>query len=227
MKKLMVFVTLCIFMSSVLAILNADISKEMDALQIYTEEFAPLNLMMDGQLTGQATEVVQEILKRMDFDKNITLLLWSDAFQKLMTEPNIALFSTCLTSTRKDLFKWVGPISSVENYFYTSKDCKLDIKTLEDAKKVLKIAVLKDYAIAGILKEKGFTNLVEYNTIQEIFTEVLNGKVNLFPCSNLVLNSEIKKLGIDPGEFKKAFFITSELEYIAVTKSPGSKCGKE
>ena len=223
MKKLMVFVTLCIFMSSVLAILNADISKEMDALQIYTEEFAPLNLMMDGQLTGQATEVVQEILKRMDFDKNITLLLWSDAFQKLMTEPNIALFSTCLTSTRKDLFKWVGPISSVENYFYTSKDCKLDIKTLEGAKKVLKIAVLKDYAIAGILKEKGFTNLVEYNTIQEIFTEVLNGKVNLFPCSNLVLNSEIKKLGIDPGEFKKAFFITSELEYIAFSKATSNE----
>jgi len=219
MKKLMIIVTLCVLMGSVFTELNADISKEMNELQIYTEEFAPLNLMKDGQLTGQATEVVQEILKRIGVNKKITLLLWSDAYQKLTSELNIALFSTCMISARKDLFKWVGPISSVENYFYTSKDCTLNIETLDDAKKVLKIAVLKDYAIAGILKEKGFTNLVEYNTIQEIFTQLLNGKVNLFPYSNLVLNSEIKKLGIDPSEFKKALFITSELEYIAFSQS--------
>jgi len=215
MKKLMILVSLCMLMGSVLTELNADISKEMDALQIYTEEFPPLNLMQAGQLTGQATEVVQEILKRIDIDKDITLLLWSDAYQKLVNEPNIVLFSTSLISERKDLFKWVGPISSVENYFYTSKDCTLNLKTLDDAKKVLKIATLKDYAITGILKEKGFTNLIEYNTIQEIFTALMNGEVNLFPCSNLVMNSQQKKLGIAPDEFKKAIFITSELEYIA------------
>ena len=219
MKKLMIVVFMCMLMGSVLTELNADISKEMDALQIYTEEFPPLNLMQDGQLTGQATEVVQEILKRMDINKDITLLLWSDAYQKLVNEPNIVLFSTSLISERKDLFKWVGPLSSAEIYFYTSKDCTLNLKTLDDAKKVLKIAVLKDYAIAGILKEKGFTNLVEYNTIQEIFTELLNGKVNLFPCSNLVMSSELKNLGIAPDEFKKALFITSELEYIAFSKA--------
>jgi len=210
---------MCMLMGSVLTELNADISKEMDALQIYTEEFPPLNLMQDGQLTGQATEVVQEILKRIDIDKDITLLLWSDAYQKLVNEPNIVLFSTSLISERKDLFKWVGPLSSAEIYFYTSKDCTLNLKTLDDAKKVLKIAVLKDYAIAGILKEKGFTNLVEYNTIQDIFTDLLNGKVNLFPCSNLVMSSELKNLGIAPDEFKKALFITSELEYIAFSKA--------
>ncbi|TSA26965.1 hypothetical protein D4R71_02885, partial [bacterium] len=61
MKKLMIIVSLCVLMGSVFTELNADISKEMNELQIYTEEFAPLNLMKDGQLTGQATEVVQEI----------------------------------------------------------------------------------------------------------------------------------------------------------------------
>jgi len=215
----MILVFMCMLMGSVFTVLNADISKEVDALQIYTEEFPPLNLMVDGQLTGQATEVVQEILKRMDVDKDITLLLWSDAYQKLVNEPNIVLFSTSLISERKDLFKWVGPLSSAEIYFYTSKDCTLNLKTFDDAKKVLKIAVLKDYAIAGILKEKGFTNLVEYNTIQDILTQLISGEVNLFPCSNLVLSSELKKLGIDPDELKKALFITSELEYIAFSKS--------
>ncbi len=130
-------------------------SKEMDKLQIFTEEFAPLNFMQAGKVTGQSTEVVREFLKRMGINKDITLLLWSDAYQKLMNEQNIALFSTCLNSERKDLFKWVGPISSAEYYFYTSKNYTLNIKSLEDAKKVAKIAVLKDYAIAGVLKKKG------------------------------------------------------------------------
>jgi len=130
-------------------------SKEMDKLQIFTEEFAPLNFMQAGKVTGQSTEIVRELLKRMGINKDITLLLWSDAYQKLMNEQNIALFSTCLNSERKDLFKWVGPISSAEYYFYTSKNYTLNIKSLEDAKKVAKIAVLKDYAIAGVLKKKG------------------------------------------------------------------------
>jgi len=128
MKKLMIVVFMCMLMGSVLTELNADISKEMDALQIYTEEFPPLNLMQDGQLTGQATEVVQEILKRMDINKDITLLLWSDAYQKLVNEPNIVLFSTSLISERKDLFKWVGPISSVENYFLYFKRLHAEFK---------------------------------------------------------------------------------------------------
>jgi polar amino acid transport system substrate-binding protein len=199
--------------------LYAEIPADMEKLQIYTEEFAPLNFMQDGQISGQSTEVVRELLKRMGIDNDITLLLWSDAYQKLLNEPNIVLFSTCLTSARKDLFKWVGPISSVEIYFYSSKDCTLNIGSLEDAKEVQKIAVLKDYAIAGILKEKGFTNLIEFNKTQEIFTKLLSGEVDLFPCSNLVMNSELKKLGIAQNEFKKAMFITSELEYIAFSKS--------
>ena len=219
MKILKILVSLCIFMSIAISALFAEMPADMEKLHIYTEEFAPLNFMQHGKISGQATEVVQELLKRMKVKKDITLLLWSDAYQKLVNEQNIALFSTCLTSARKDLFKWVGPISSAEIYFYTSKDCTLEIESLEDAKDVPKIAVLKDYAIAGILKEKGFKNLIEFNTTREIFTKLLSGEVDLFPCSNLVMNSELKKIGIAQNEFKKALFITSELEYIAFSKS--------
>jgi polar amino acid transport system substrate-binding protein len=219
MKKVRTLFIFCVLMGIILSGLNADVAKEMDKLQIYTEEFAPLNLMKDGQLTGQATEVVQEILKRMGVNKKITLLQWSDAYQKLMNESNIALFSTCLTSARKDLFQWVGPISSAEIYFYASKDHMVDIKTLEDAKKLKKIGVLKNYAITSTLKDKGFKNLVEFDTVNDVITKLMKGDVDLFPCSNLVLNSELKKLGIAMDEFRKALFITSELEYIAFSQS--------
>ncbi len=219
MKIVKLVLSLCVFMSIVVSVLFAEMSADMEKLQIYTEEFAPLNFMQDGKISGQATEVVQELLNRMKVKKDIKLLLWSDAYQRLVKEPNIALYSTCLTAERKDLFKWVGPISSAEIYFYASKDYTSEIITIEDAKKVPKIAILKDYAIASILKEKGFKNLHEFNTIHEIFTKLMSGEVDLFPSSNLVMNSELKKLGIAQNEFKKALFITSELEYIAFSKS--------
>ncbi|MBN2017291.1 MAG: transporter substrate-binding domain-containing protein [Candidatus Cloacimonetes bacterium] len=219
MKKFTILCVILLFIGTLVTKLNADVSKEMDKLKIYTEEFVPLNFMQDGEITGQSTEVVKALLDRLGIDKNITLLQWSDAYQKLMNEANIALYSTCLTAERKDLFKWVGPISSVEIYFYTSKDHMVDITTLEEAKKIKKIGVLKDYAITSILKEKGFKNLVEFRTAKDVITKLISGEVDLFPCSNLVLNSQLNKLNIQSDKIKKALFITSELEYIAFSKS--------
>ncbi len=219
MKILKILVSMCIFMSLVLSAFCAEMPADMEKLQIFTEEFSPLNFMQDGQITGQSTEVVMELLNRMGIDKDITLLLWTDAYQKLVNESNIALFSTCLTSERKNLFKWVGPISTVEMYFYMPKDCTIDLKSLEDAKKIPEIAVLKDYASTSILKEKGFTNLVEFNSIQEVLPKLVSGEISLFPCSNLVMKSELKKHQIQESQVKRSLLLSTEFEYIAFSRS--------
>jgi len=220
MKKLLY---LCLMIIVFLTGLHANDGPDMSELVIYTEEFPPLNFMNNGVLTGQSVEVVKEIMENLGCQNEITILPWSDAYQKLLNEPHVVLFSTCLTAERKDLFKWVGPISTVDMYLYTSKDCTMQFSTLEDAKKAPTIAVLKDYASRSILKEKGFDNLVEYNSIQEVLPKLVNGDIKLFPSSNIVMKNELSKLGLNESDVIKSVLISSEYEFIAFSKETSSE----
>jgi len=217
MKKITIL--LCIFFLVIISTLDANGLVEMSGLNIYTEKFPPLNFMKDGVLTGQSVEVVKEIMNNLGCQNEITLLPWSDAYQKLLNEPNVVLFSTCLTAERKDLFKWVGPISTVAVYLYKSKHCDMHFASLEDAKKAPSIAVLKDYASTSILKEKGFNNLVEYNSIQDVLPKLVSGEIQLFPCSNLVMRNELAKLGLNESDVVKTVLISSKFEFIAFSKT--------
>ena len=105
-------------------------------LKILTEEYAPLNFMENGKITGQVTEVVRELLKRTGTDNCIQMGTWQEVYKAVLTKPNVALFSMAMTSERKDLLQWVGPVASLDTSLYARKGSGIKIETLEEAKKV-------------------------------------------------------------------------------------------
>jgi len=87
--------------------------KDTVELQIITEEFAPFNFQSkDGQITGQSTEIVQEILSRLNLKIDIRLMPWNDGYELALYEQDVVLYSTFRTAEREELFQWVGPIGS-------------------------------------------------------------------------------------------------------------------
>ena len=92
--------------------------------------------MQDGKVTGFATEVVQEILKRLNQPDNIKMMAWDDAYNLALAEKNVVLFSTTRTEQRESLFHWVGPIGSYRDILYARSGSGIVINNLEDAKKV-------------------------------------------------------------------------------------------
>src|SRR5512139_4142268 len=70
-------------------------------LRILTAENPPLNFSRDGEITGLATEVVRELAKRTGTGGEITLVAWPKGYLALSERPDIALFSTVMTSERK------------------------------------------------------------------------------------------------------------------------------
>ena len=128
-------------------------------LKILTEEYAPLSFMENGKITGQATEVVRELLKRTGTDSHIQMGTWEEGYKAVLTKPNVVLFSMAMTPERKNLFQWVGPVASLDTNLYARKGSGIKIGTLEEAKKVKKIATVTEYYTEQAMKKEGFANL--------------------------------------------------------------------
>jgi len=113
---------------------------ETAGLKVLTAENPPLNFIKDGEITGLATEVIRELVKRTGTGENIRLVAWQEGYQALWEQPNIALFSTVMTSERKNLLQWVGPLVVLDTNLYALKGSRIKIANLDDARKVNKIA---------------------------------------------------------------------------------------
>jgi len=191
---------------------------EPGGIRLLTEEYAPLNYTDGGNLTGLSVEVVQELLKTMHRSASIELVDWSDGYRLAQQGPDTGLFSTAMTAERKDLFKWVGPLATVEARFYARKGTPLSIKSLDDAKRVGAIATVKDYYMEEELLAEGFTNLVSCASGAEAGQKVLNGEADLMPYNNVTMPQLLRQLGADADALVPVYDLSMDVVYIAFSK---------
>jgi len=149
------------------------------SLQILTEEWPPYNYEEDGVIKGFSVEIIQAIIRQLKLDHTIQLLPGARGEKMLREEKNIMSFSLFRTKKRENKFKWIGPISDDAVYFYKKKGNPLQVKTLEDAKKVKLVSSFHKGLVFDILKENGFTNLSPVSNHLSSIKKVLKGRVNL------------------------------------------------
>lgn len=187
MKKLVSFIFLC---SLIFA----------QQIQPVTEILVPYQIKNGNRLSGISVDIVKEIQKRIGNHKKILVFPWNRAYMMTLKSNKFALFSTLRTEQRENLFKWVGPLLKVKVLMYKNKNNPKIYKTLEDAKKVKSIAVVKNDAIAQYLEKQGFKNLkVGYSEEAKSFTgfeKVAKGEVELYPMNEISANYRIKELGL-------------------------------
>jgi len=188
-------------------------------LQIITEEFAPYNFMSEeGEITGQSTEVVKEILSRLGQEVEIQLMSWNKGYVLALSKPGVILYSTFRTVEREDLFNWVGPIASDEMLFYARKGSDIIIRSLENTKAVAAIGVVKDDARHQLLTKNHITNLKLYPNDVDCYKALSNGEVELVLGSKNTMAKMAALAGVDPSEFKAVYAMSKTPLYIAFNK---------
>ena len=128
-------------------------------LRIITEENPPLNFTEDNRVTGFATEVVEEIQRRIGEHDPIQVLPWARGYEMALREPGTMLFSTTRTLERERQFKWVGPLTVAKTAFYGRKGGNIKVASLEDARRLPRIGVPNAFYSEQFLRRAGFTNL--------------------------------------------------------------------
>lgn len=188
-------------------------------IRIITEEFPPFNYAgPDGKLTGQATDVVNGILTRLDQKATIEVLPWNEGYTAAVAGPNVALFSTGRTDEREHLFKWVGPITTFDYMLYVKSGSGISLDSLEAAKKAGTIGVVKDDARHQFLQQNNFSNIVTCDTDAGCLENLLSGKTDLWLGSSANAPAIAQKEGIDPASYQEVYPVRTVEMYIAFSK---------
>lgn len=127
------------------------------SLTLTTEDAPPFNFSNDGgkTITGIATDMVNEVLKRTGIQATTKLYPWERAYKMGQDEKDTCVFATTRTEAREALFKWVGPLSPNDWVLFAKADSKITLSKLDDAKPY-KIGGYQGDAVELFLKEKGF-----------------------------------------------------------------------
>jgi polar amino acid transport system substrate-binding protein len=126
------------------------------ALYITTESAAPSSMEdSEGQVIGVATDKVRAALDRAGLAYTIDLLPWKRAYAAARERPDACVYATTRTLDRESLFKWVGPIDSVEWVLMARANQRFSLRTLDDARPY-RIGTYNGDARDQFLRSRGF-----------------------------------------------------------------------
>jgi polar amino acid transport system substrate-binding protein len=128
------------------------------ALTLLTEENPPFNYTASGKLTGIATEIVLETVRRAGLAVKIDVLPWDVAYRRAQGEKETCLFATARLDNRERLFAWIGPLANNFWGVYGRPDFAFPIRTLEDLK-IYRIGGVVSDAKVEYLRENAITNV--------------------------------------------------------------------
>ena len=210
MKRLFLLVA-SVFLVSVQPALSAE-------LIILTENLPPLNYVEDGVLVGPSVDTVKEIQRRVGSQEEIKVYPWARAYKMALEEENVVLFGMTHTEVRDDQFKWIGPLATKRDILVAKKGSGIQIKNLEDAKKVKRIGTLRDDTRERLLKSQGFTNLESVSDEQMNARKLVLGRIDLWTYKIPGLRTVCDLAGVDHKEMEEVFSLREINVDIAFSK---------
>jgi len=191
-------------------------------LTLLTQEYPPFHFSKNGKPTGLYVELVKEILRRENRNDPIQIVQWKDGFQRVLKEENSAIFSTTRFLNNEYLFKWVGPIGSVQKALYARKDSGIRLNSLAEVESIIKIAVQKNSG-ALYLEKKGLNNLYFFSDVSEGLLALHKGWVDLLDIKAVSFKSVATSAGIDPKNFEPVLYYAEWNDFIVFSKSTADR----
>jgi len=191
-----------------------------DKLRVMTEEYPPFNYTdAQGNLVGSSTDIVKAVITKLGETIKIEVMPWAAAYEIVQNDPDTALYSVARTPERENLFMWVGPIGSYENWLYAKKGSTTRVSSLDDAKTVKGIAVVKDEAGQQKLTQEGFINFVYTGSTADGLAKLVAGQADLWLGTGADVELVARKAGVDPAGIEAAVFVHKVDLYIGFNKN--------
>ncbi len=189
-----------------------------EKLTFVTEHYPPFAYLTDGgEVTGLSVDIVKEVMKRLGIHENISLGLWSDAYELATSQKNVVIFSLRRTEGRESLFNWVGPIARTKNIFYAQKGSGLHFDFLEEVKSVPRVGVIAEWFNAQNLKSAGFENLVEVETPEALVRSLMDGEVDVIAMTDISLVEYLEESGYTLDDVEQVLWIDGGYDYIGIS----------
>jgi len=168
-------------------------------LNVVTEHRIPLNYLNNqGEIVGEATTIVREILEQSELTYSLEVYSWARAYYKAQNEPNTMIFSIRRTREREDKFHWICPLIESEKEFIYRLSSRNDIQIVyfNDAKSY-SLGVVRDDFTHEKLVTNGFVegkHLDVNNDGLANLKKLLKGRVDLIVQSEKSIQRRLKAL---------------------------------
>lgn len=118
-------------------LLLASKSLQAQSIILTTEELPPFNYTdpKTGEIVGENVEKVRKIMAATKLGYEIRMLPWARAYQMALDLKNVCVFTTVYTQSRKDIFKWILPLSKDDWTLLSYQKISDKVQTLDDVRK--------------------------------------------------------------------------------------------
>lgn len=189
-------------------------------LRIICEEFRPYSYMESGELKGITVDVVGGIMDLAGItDKTIEVNNnWESDLETAINSDNVMLFTTVLTTDRKDKLQWVGPVMVCTTGFLGLESGNWTANSINQAQELPSVAVVTGYSTTETLENLGFGNLVYFSTMNEAIAALYAGSVStLFDLTQSV-RAIATADGFDENLLEDVFNYSTVQGYLAFSK---------
>jgi len=194
-------------------------SMEGQSLNVVTNDEPPMNyLNMNGQLTGFASDFVEEIKQRLGNKDPIQVLPWSRITNKFFTEPNTVIFTVARMEEREDLFHWISIIDRNAWVLLTKRDSEIEIDPESDLNDLGSIAVLRDDGRDRLLRSLNIENIETVSSWSQAVRMLSSGRVPLILYAASSFANTCKDIGYDFHDFKVVQVVKKIDAYIVMSK---------
>ncbi|MEH6826320.1 MAG: ABC transporter substrate-binding protein [Motiliproteus sp.] len=174
-----------------------------------------------GNLDGVSVELVRELQRRVGNEKPIQVYPWARAYRIAQTRADTLLFTTTRSAEREPLFHWLLRVNRDAWMLFARHDDGLQLNSLEGAKRVESVGVLRGGAHALLLRSEGFTNLVPMASYAQLLENLTKGRIRLGLHSASGFIESASRAGIPTTEIKPLYTLRTSESYLVLSK-PGT-----
>ncbi len=191
-----------------------------DNVKLYTSFSPPLAFEDNsGKKTGFSFEVAEELQRRVGNTIEIRVLPWARAYKYCLEDSNVSLFTASRNKDRENKFHWIMHLTTRRSAFFAKKGSPLVITSMEDAKKVKAIGVVRNGNRYKYLVARGFFNFQIVNREKQNVRKLLAGRIDLIFQSSIEAASNLKQSGETFDKVESKYTVFQNDSYIMMSKN--------
>lgn len=181
-------------------------------IHIVTENLPPYQIVTQNKpLSGFAVDLIKETMARSHYAYSMKYYSWVRSYNLAQIKANHCIFSVARLKSRESMFKWVGPISNVNNTaMWARKGRHIKISNLNDAKKYTIAVNRNDFTHIGLM-ERGFNegnNLYVLNDTKSLISLLMTRpEIDLIVVDDTTIKFRTELVGANINDLQRVYEI--------------------
>lgn len=202
-------------------LISSPVYAEPDKAIVFTEELAPVHYTEHGEIAGIATDIVRAIFQEVGLQPEIRSYPWKRAYLNVLRTRGSFVYTINRTSTRENLFQWIGPILHKRTYLYRlAFRNDIEVKNPADLKRYITVVIL-GYALTRKLQDFGLSparELIVTRNKKEQIRVFLKGRADLITGNEFTLARALRESGHSMNDVVPVLLMNEKGYYLAANQ---------